>query len=134
MGIGSVRGYVEAMVNDRRNRTRDGFYFFSIVLRDRRSDLLVQRIDPLFQAWRGARRRHRLIAVVVMPDQLHAVVRMTDGRDDYFRLVQDIKKGFTRRIASQDGSVSPWQPRFRNTPFVMPATCVTTSTTSPSIR
>lgn len=103
------------MINDRRNRTRNGLYVLTATLRDRRSDLLVQHIDPLFQAWRRARRRvpHRLIAFVVMPDHLHAVVRMTDARDDCSRLVQDFKKVFTHRMARQEGTGSPWQPRFR---------------------
>jgi putative transposase len=102
------------MVNYRRNRVRNGTYFFTITLRNRRSDLLVRRIDALFAAWRRARRRvpHRLVAFVVMPDHLHAVVTMIDGRDDYSRLIQDIKKGFTRRVCHGRKTDSPWQARF----------------------
>src|SRR3546814_5310928 len=44
------------------------------------------------------------------PDHLHAVVTMCDGPGDYSRLWQEIKKGFTRRVAA--GQASPWQARF----------------------
>lgn len=102
------------MVNYRRNRIQNGTYFFTITLRNRRSDLLVFRIDALFSAWRRARRRvpHRVVAFVVMPDHLHALVTMKDGRDDYSRLIQDVKKGFTRRMAYEGKIDSPWQARF----------------------
>lgn len=102
------------MVNYRRNRARNGTYFFTITLRNRRSDLLICQIDALFAAWRRARRRvpHRLVAFVVMPDHLHAVVTMNDGCDNYSRLIQDIKKGFTRRICHGIKTDSPWQARF----------------------
>jgi putative transposase len=38
------------MVNYRRNRTQNGTYFFTVTLRNRRSDLIVHRIDVLFAA------------------------------------------------------------------------------------
>ena len=114
MGDWRTIGYVAAMVNYRRNRTQDGTYFFTVTLRNRRSDLLIRRVDALFAAWRRARRRvpHKIIAFVIMPDHLHAVVTMKDGRDDYSRLIQDIKKGFTRRIHCAKTTESPWQARF----------------------
>jgi len=97
----------------RRSRVSGGTYFFTVTLRDRRSDLLVRRIDALRDAWRAAKVRtpHRVVAAVVLPDHLHAVVEMHDGRDDYSRLWQDIKKGFTKRIRPA-GALSPWQGRF----------------------
>ena len=100
------------MVRYRRNRVPDGTYFFTVTLRNRRSDLLVRHIDALRDAWRSARSRtpHAVIAVVVLPDHLHAVIRMRDG-GDYSRLWQDIKKGFTRRT-TMPCAPSPWQPRF----------------------
>jgi len=100
------------MVRYRRNRVADGTYFFTVTLRDRRSDVLVRRVEALRSAWRAARARvpHEVVAAVVLPDHLHAVVAMRDGADDYPRLWQDIKKGFTRRIGA--GRASPWQPRF----------------------
>ena len=100
------------MVRYRRNRVPDGTYFFTVTLRNRQGDALVRNIDSLREAWRSARSRtpHEVIAVVVLPDHLHAVIRMRDG-GDYSRLWQDIKKGFTRRTTMMSAP-SPWQPRF----------------------
>ena len=101
------------MVRYRRNRIAGATYFFTVTLRDRRSDLLVREIDALRDAWRMAARRvpHILIAAVVLPDHLHAVIRMDDNTANYPRLWQDIKKGFTRRV-SEPGSPSAWQSRY----------------------
>lgn len=98
------------MVRYRRNRVPDGTFFFTVTLRDRRSDALVRHVHALRNAWRAAKARisHEVVAVVVLPDHLHAVITIRDGSGDYPRLWQDIKKGFTRRI---DGT-SPWQARY----------------------
>ena len=100
------------MVNYRRARAHGGTYFLTLTLRDRRSDVLVREIDCLRKAWRSARSRvpHDVRAVVVLPDHLHAMIRMRDAKDDYSRLVQDLKKGFTRRIGMHGRG--PWQSRF----------------------
>lgn len=99
------------MVNYRRNRLHGGTYFFTVTLRDRMSDLLISEVDALRSSWKRAAERvpHRIIAVVVLPDHLHALIEMRDGDDDYPKLWQEIKKGFTRRL---DGAKSPWQPRY----------------------
>ena len=78
-----------------------GTYFFTVTLRDRRSDLLVRHVDALRASWRDARARvaHDVLAAAVMPDHLHAVTHMHDGADDYPRLWQEIKKGFSRRLS-----------------------------------
>jgi putative transposase len=101
------------MVAYRRNRIAGATYFFTVTLRDRSSDLLVREIDALRGAWRAAARRvpHTVIAAVVLPDHLHAVIRMDDNTANYPRLWQDIKKGFTRRT-SEPGSPSAWQARY----------------------
>ena len=101
------------MVRYRRNRIAGATYFFTVTLRDRRSDLLVREIEALREAWRKAASRvpHTVIAAVVMPDHLHAVIRMDDDTANYPRLWQDIKKGLTRRT-SPPGSKSAWQSRY----------------------
>ena len=98
------------MVLYRRNRVQDGTYFFTVTLRNRRDDALIRHVEALRDAWRSAKARvpHSVVAAVVLPDHLHAVITMGDGGDDYSRLWQDIKKGFTRRI----GMRSTWQGRF----------------------
>jgi putative transposase len=101
------------MVGYRRNRIAGATYFFTVTLRDRRSDLLVREIDALREAWRAAAVRvpHAIIAAVVLPDHVHAVIRMDDANADYPRLWQEIKKGFTRRIR-KPGDATPWQSRY----------------------
>lgn len=101
------------MVRYRRNRIAGATYFFTVTLRDRRSDLLVREIEALREAWCKAASRmpHTVVAAVVLPDHLHAVIRMKDETADFPRLWQDIKKGFTRRT-SQPGAPSAWQSRY----------------------
>jgi putative transposase len=100
------------MVRYRRNRVAGGTYFFTVTLRDRRDDALVRHVDLLRASWRDAKSRtpHEVIAVVVLPEHLHAVIRMEDDEADYPRLWQEIKRGFTRRLPTDGGS--PWQSRF----------------------
>jgi len=100
------------MVRYRRNRVPGGTYFFTITLRDRRSDLLVRHVAGLKASWRQARARysHQVVAAAVLPDHLHAVITMADDACDYAGLWREVKKGFTRDVAS-DGP-SPWQSRF----------------------
>lgn len=91
------------MVRYRRNRIPGGTFFFTLTLRNRSSDLLVARIDALREAWRSAQARvpHEVVAAVVLPEHLHAVVTMRDAAADYPRLWQDIKKGFTHRVQAR---------------------------------
>ena len=103
------------MVSYRRSRVIGGTYFFTVTLRDRQSDLLVRHIINLRESWRAARERvpHEIVALVVLPDHLHAVLTMQDGADDYSSLWREIKKGFNRRTAdTRRSSTSPWQSRF----------------------
>lgn len=100
------------MVRYRRNRVPGGTYFFTVTLRDRRSDLLVRHLAELKTAWRRihARFPHRVIAAVVLPDHLHAVIAMAEDTCDYPGLWRELKKGFTREVAPHGRS--PWQSRF----------------------
>ena len=86
------------MVNYRRNRVAGGTYFFTVTLQDRRSDLLVREIDALKQAWRNAARRvpHLVLAAVVLPEHLRAVIQMGASTDDYPRLWQRRPPGLSR--------------------------------------
>ena len=63
------------MPNYRVNRVEGGCYFFTVNLRDRRSDLLVTEIGALRRAVRAARARHpfHIDAWVVLPVQMHCL-------------------------------------------------------------
>ena len=57
------------MVRYRRNFVPGGTYFFTVTLFDRRSSLLVDRIDALRAAFRVARRERPFLidAIVILP-------------------------------------------------------------------
>jgi len=89
----------------RRIREPGGTYFFTVVLADRSSTLLVDHIDTLRQAFRQARAAmpFRLEAAVVLPEHLHCIWTLPANDADYPRRWQYIKAGFTRKIPSQSG-------------------------------
>src|SRR3546814_1457980 len=78
------------MVRYRLNRVPDGTCCFTVTLRDRRSDARVRHVEALRSALRAARCRvpHGIVAAVVFPDHLHAVVTMCDGPGDYSQLLE----------------------------------------------
>ncbi len=75
------------MPDYRRNRVPGGTYFFTINLRDRRSDLLVVEIAALRDAVRTelARRPFHIDAWVVLPDHMHCQWTLPEGDADFFR-------------------------------------------------
>jgi putative transposase len=70
------------MVLYRRNFVPGGTFFFTVTLVDRRSTLLIDRVDMLRAAFRVARRERPFTvdAIVIVPDHLHAL--MTLPMDD----------------------------------------------------
>ncbi|MDX9698320.1 MAG: hypothetical protein RBT55_01980 [Rhodocyclaceae bacterium] len=82
------------MVNYRRNRIAGGCYFFTVTLRDRQSDGLTRHIDLLRASWQQAQQRipHRIIAVAILPEHLHAVLELAPATSDYSSLWREIKK------------------------------------------
>jgi hypothetical protein len=65
----------------RRNRVPGGTFFFTVNLLDRRSNLLVARIDALRDAVRQVRARapFHIDARVVLPDHMHSSVDLPQG-------------------------------------------------------
>ena len=88
------------MPNYRRNRVDGGSYFFTVNLRDRRSDLLVAEIDALRNAVRAARARHpfHIDAWVVLPDHMHCLWTLPPGDRDFPVRWQTIKALFSRSV------------------------------------
>ena len=97
-----------------------GTFFFTANLRDRRSDLLVRRIDLFRQSWRDVARRwpFETIAAVVLPDHLHMVITLPEGDADYPTRLRLIKTGFIRRLPDTDklegrkSERNVWQRRY----------------------
>ena len=93
------------MPDYRRNRVPGGCYFFTVALRDRRSDLLVRHVDALRNAVRATRTLHpfHIDAWVVLPDHMHCLWTLPPGDDGFPRRWQAIKAGFSRWVP-QPGS------------------------------
>ena len=91
------------MPNYRRNRIPGGCYFFTVVLRDRGSDLLVLRIDRLRDAVRQTRAvmPFRIDAWVVMPDHMHCVWTLPEGDSDFPKRWHAIKASFSKSLPAE---------------------------------
>ncbi|MBP8202866.1 MAG: transposase [Pseudomonas sp.] len=110
------------MVNYRRARVAGGTYFFTLTLKDRRSDLLVRRIDLLREALRHVKQRRpfTLHAVVVMPDHLHLLLQLPEADANYSARLRDFKALFVKALRAADEPIKPglrgaagiWQARF----------------------
>jgi putative transposase len=88
------------MPNYRRNRVEGGSYFFTVNLRDRRSNLLIAEIATLRNAVRTARERHpfHIDAWAVLPDHMHCLWTLPPGDDDFPVRWQMIKALFSRAV------------------------------------
>ena len=58
--------------------------------RERRSTLLIDKVERLLEVIADVRQRHPfdIVAMVILPDHLHAVWRLPPGDTDYRRLVR----------------------------------------------
>lgn len=110
------------MVRYRRNFVQGGSWFFTVALRNRRSDLLVRRIDLLRDAFRQVLRDRPLCteAVVVLPDHVHALWTLPPGDADYPGRWRALKSAFVRALAAEGlelerdhrGEAAVWQRRY----------------------
>jgi putative transposase len=75
-------------------------YFFTVNLADRASRLLVEHIDILRSVTGAVRGTHPfdIVAMVVLPDHLHAVWQLPEGDVDYPLRWSLIKAGFSRAL------------------------------------
>ena len=88
------------MTDHRRNFILGGTFFFTVNLEDRRRSLLTDHIGELRAAVREIRQRHpfTIDAMVVLPDQLHAVWTLPDGEANFSLLWRQIKSNFSRSL------------------------------------
>lgn len=103
------------MVRYRRNYVPGGTYFFTVTLRDRRSDWLARHIDLLRTAISRTRSHHpfRIDAMVVLPDHLHMIMTLPEGDADYSLRWRRIKALFTRGLQLRGlATQGIWQRRF----------------------
>jgi len=111
------------MTNYRRLHTPGATWFFTVNLADRRSRLLVERIDTLREALRYVHTRHpfRIEAMAVLPDHLHAVWTLPPGDAAYPMRLRLLKSWFSRHIPAGErlrdsrvdkGERGIWQRRY----------------------
>ena len=84
----------------RRSRATGGTFFFTVNLNDRSATLLVDHIDSLRAAIGQVKARHPfdILAMVVLPDHLHALWRLPEYDGDYPLRWGLIKAAFSRRL------------------------------------
>jgi putative transposase len=111
------------MPNYRRAFAQGGSWFFTVNLLDRRSSLLVDRIDALREAtrWTQARYPFHIDGVVVLPDHIHAIWTLPPNDTDFPVRWRFIKTQFAKlipkgeplsRIRQARGERGIWQRRF----------------------
>ncbi|HKU07950.1 MAG TPA: transposase [Bradyrhizobium sp.] len=110
------------MPDYRRARLEGSTYFFTVVLADRSSALLVAEIDRLRRAYRIVRDRYpfETIAICVLPDHIHAIWSLPPGDLDFSRRWNLIKSAFSRGLDARPRSPSKiskrekgiWQRRY----------------------
>jgi putative transposase len=98
----------------RRAKLEGGMLFFTVVLADRSSNLLIRHIEQLREAYRAVQRRlpFETKAICILPDHIHAVWTLPPGDSDFASRWSQIKRGFSRAIpAAQLRSPSQAQKR-----------------------
>jgi putative transposase len=106
----------------RRAKFNGSTFFFTVVLADRSSSLLVDQIDHLRQAYRVVQERRPFdtVAICVLPDHVHAIWSLPDGDSDFSTRWSLIKSGFSRGLDARPRSQSKiakrekgiWQRRY----------------------
>jgi putative transposase len=88
------------MTSYRRAYVAGGCYFFTLALANRRSTLLVDRIDLLRESIRAVKARHPfdIDAMAVLPDHLHCIWTLPEGDTNYATRWSLIKSAFSRGI------------------------------------
>ena len=112
------------MVHYRRIRLEGGTYFFTVTLTlaERRARVLTDHVDLLRSVFRRVQgeRPFKIVAMVVLPDHLHAIWTLPAGDADYSGRWRAIKAGFTRDLVAggmplvrnDKGEYDLWQRRF----------------------
>lgn len=79
-------------------------YFFTINLKNRKSNLLVLEIDKFRKAVRNVKRKHpfEIEAVVVMPDHVHMMIKLPQGDLDYPLRIRLIKSSFSYQLQKKE--------------------------------
>ena len=91
-----------------RAKIKGSLFFFTVVLADRSSGLLIDEIDRLRLIYRTIQQRRpfETIAICVLPDHIRAVWALPDGDADFSARWSLIKSGFSRGLDPMPRSAS----------------------------
>jgi len=103
-------------------RAKGSIFFFTLVLADRSSTLLVDQIERLKRSYQMVRecRPFETVAICILPDHLHAIWTLPEGDLDFSTRWNLIKSSFSRGLDAQTRSQSKiikrekgiWQRRY----------------------
>jgi putative transposase len=103
-------------------RAKGSVFFFTVVLAQRPSNLLVEEVDRLRRIYQAVQRRHpfETVAICILPDHIHALWALPDGDADFSTRWSLIKSGFSRGLDARARSTSKvakrekgiWQRRY----------------------
>lgn len=81
-----------------------GVYFFTVNLQNRKSNLLIQRIDELRKAIRKVKNKHPFIihAWVILPEHMHCIWELPKNNYDYSMRWRLIKTHFSRSVPNDE--------------------------------
>ena len=110
-------------MNYRRSKMVNASYFFTVNLANRSSQLLIEQIHILREAFRRVKSEHpfEIEAIVVLPEHLHTLWRLPDNDADYSTRWMLIKSAFSRQIQKNEtirpsrqrqGERGIWQRRY----------------------
>jgi putative transposase len=106
----------------RRVKIEGSMFFFTVILADRSSRLLLDQIDHLRQVYRSVQlgRPFETVAICILPDHIHAIWALPENDADFSTRWNLIKGGFSRGVGPRSRSPSKvrkrekgvWQRRY----------------------
>jgi putative transposase len=87
-----------------RAKIKGSIFFFTVVLAERSSNLLLVQIDRLRRVYRSVQqgRPFETIAICILPDHVHALWALPEDDADFSTRWNLIKSGFSRGLVSAD--------------------------------
>jgi len=125
-------------------RAKGSVFFFTVVLAQRPSNLLVEEVDRLRRIYQAVQRRHpfETVAICILPDHIHALWALPDGDADFSTRWGLIKADFRaalmhepdQRVRLPSARKASGNADTGSTQFAMMKISSDTSTTSTSTR
>lgn len=88
----------------RRAYVNGGCYFFTVVLANRKSNLLIEKIHLLRDCIRQVKTRHpfEINSIVILPDHIHTIWTLPENDSDYAKRWMLIKSSFSRALEKSE--------------------------------